>query len=231
MIDTLTGQDVQSSLTVAVRMGCALAAGIAIGMEREKHYQPAGLRTHMALALGACLVMIISILIPLKFQSIFPGSDPSRISAQAISGIGFLGAGAIFRYGFSVKGLTTAASIWTTSAIGLAFGAGLYFPGLLGAALLVIVLQVFEYVEMKLVERKDIRVLTIEFGTDRLDPSKVIDSLKRCELTIKRISIAESMARNSTELKINCLMDEDLEIKTIFDCIKSTGEITNIRID
>lgn len=231
MIDSITGQDIQSALTVTVRMACAMAAGLAIGIEREQHYQPAGLRTHMALALGACLVMIISILIPVKFLGLFPGSDPTRISAQAISGIGFLGAGAIFRYGFNVKGLTTAASIWTTASIGLAFGAGLYYPGFLGTALLIIILQVFEFIENRFVERKDVRVLTVEFKSDSLDISTVTRAVKQNGVDIRQMSITELVNQKTTELKINCRIDESLVIRDLFDGIKSLGDIKTLRID
>ena len=143
MIDSITGLDIFSPLTVLVRLCGAMIAGFLVGYEREQHYQPAGLRTHMVLSLGACLVMLISIYIPPVFMKESPGADPGRLSAQVISGIGFLGAGAIFKYGFNVKGLTTAASIWTMSAIGLAFGAGFTFWDCCGCALVVIaVLQV-----------------------------------------------------------------------------------------
>ena len=231
MVDTLTGQDIQAPLTVAVRMLFALGAGLAIGIERERHYQPAGLRTHMVLALGACLVMILSILIPVKFLGTFPNADPGRISAQAISGIGFLGAGAIFRYGFNVKGLTTAASIWTTAIIGLTFGAGLYFPGFLATALLIIVLQLFEIIENRLIERKDIRVLTIEFKSDGLEIGTLTEVVKKHSVDIRQMSITELINHNTTELKINCRIDEDLSIRLLFNDLKALGDIKVLRID
>jgi len=227
MTDALTGLEIQSPLVVTMKLIFSMAAGFAIGFEREKHYQPAGLRTHMVLSLGACLVMIISILIPVEF----PGSDPGRIAAQAISGIGFLGAGAIFRYGFSVKGLTTAASIWTTSAIGLAFGAGLYFAGLAGTALLIVVLQVFEVVETKLVERKDIRILTVEFKSETLEIGGVVKVLLDHGVTVRQTSIAELIESGTTELTINCRIDEDTSVKNIFHDIKAMGDIRVLRID
>jgi putative Mg2+ transporter-C (MgtC) family protein len=144
-----------------------MLAGLVVGLERERHYQPAGLRTHMVLALGSSLIMILSIYLPLHYLDKFPGSDPTRISAQVISGIGFLGAGAIFRYGFNVRGLTTAASIWTISGIGLAFGAGLYLLGEIGTGLLIVILQGFDFIERKFFEQRDMRVLTVSFHSKR----------------------------------------------------------------
>jgi len=100
-----------------LRLAVSMLLGGAIGFERERDSQPAGLRTHMILILGSCLAMILSINIGIK-----NGTDPTRMAAQVISGVGFLGAGAILRSGFNVKGLTTATTVWTTAIIGLAVG-------------------------------------------------------------------------------------------------------------
>jgi len=96
-----------------------------IGWEREKEEKPAGLRTHILVSLGSTLFMVIS-------AYAFSGnSDPTRIAAQVVTGIGFIGAGTILRTGFTVKGLTTAASIWAVSGVGLSVGAGLYLPAII----------------------------------------------------------------------------------------------------
>ena len=109
-------------------LGLLAAAGLGslIGLEREIHGQPAGLRTHMILAVGASLAAILSISYSQFLSSPNLPSDPGRIVAQVVSGVGFLGAGAILRFGVSVKGLTTASSLWTTAIIGIACGSG-YF--------------------------------------------------------------------------------------------------------
>ena len=101
-----------------------LLSGI-IGFEREHSHRPAGFRTHILVAVGSTLVMMTSKFVFLEYQGIVT-VDPTRLGAQVISGIGFLGAGTILREGFSVKGLTTAASLWAVSCIGLAVGAGYY---------------------------------------------------------------------------------------------------------
>ena len=119
----------------AIRLALAMLAGGLVGLEREIHRQTAGLRTHILISLGSCLLMMLSIWMP---QSVgLDKGDPGRIAAQVVSGIGFLGAGAFIKIGNNVKGLTTAASIWVVAAIGLAIGAGMYGPAAiaLGAAL------------------------------------------------------------------------------------------------
>jgi putative Mg2+ transporter-C (MgtC) family protein len=113
------------------RLLLAAVLGGAIGAERELNDQPAGLRTHMLLTIGACLFTLISA------YGFGRGTDPSRIAAQIVTGIGFLGGGAIVRHGLTVKGVTTAASIWATASVGVAIGAGSYVLGTGGAVLVV----------------------------------------------------------------------------------------------
>jgi putative Mg2+ transporter-C (MgtC) family protein len=120
-------------LELLTRLLLAAVLGGAIGAERELNDQPAGLRTHMLLTIGACLFTLIS---AYGFGR-GPGTDPSRIAAQIVTGIGFLGGGAIVRHGLTVKGVTTAASIWATASVGVAIGAGSYVLGIGGAVLVV----------------------------------------------------------------------------------------------
>jgi putative Mg2+ transporter-C (MgtC) family protein len=127
-----------SNWEVLTRLLAAAAFGSLIGFERERLLWAAGIRTHMVVCVGACLIMIVS---AFGFADVLGAKDvvldPSRIAAQVVSGIGFLGAGAILARGEIVRGLTTAASIWTVAAIGLAVGGGLYFAA--GAATVVII--------------------------------------------------------------------------------------------
>jgi putative Mg2+ transporter-C (MgtC) family protein len=118
-------------LELLARLLLAAVLGGAIGAERELNDQPAGLRTHMLLTIGACLFTLISA------YGFGGGTDPSRIAAQIVTGIGFLGGGAIVRHGLTVKGVTTAASIWATASVGVAIGAGSYVLGVGGAVLVV----------------------------------------------------------------------------------------------
>lgn len=113
-------------VTLVVRLFLAGLLGAFIGLERETHGRPAGLRTHTLVSLGACLVMLISIY---GFKE-SANSDPARLAAQVVSGIGFLGAGTILREGATVRGLTTAASLWVVAGIGLAIGNGFYLGGI-----------------------------------------------------------------------------------------------------
>jgi putative Mg2+ transporter-C (MgtC) family protein len=124
-----------SDLELLGRLLLAAVLGGAIGAERELNDQAAGLRTHMLLTIGACLFTLVS-----AYGFGAGPRDPSRLAAQIVTGIGFLGGGAIVRHGLTVKGLTTAASIWATASVGVAVGAGQYVLGIGGAVLVSVTL-------------------------------------------------------------------------------------------
>ena len=129
-------------IDIAVRLLVATFLGGIIGIEREWHGKDAGFRTHALVCLGAALIMIVSTDV-FEIYRQMADVDPSRIAAQVVSGIGFLGAGAIIRDPRGVKGLTTAAGIWTAAGIGLACGLGKYHPAVITTVLALLILIVF----------------------------------------------------------------------------------------
>ena len=130
-----------SGIETITRILVALALGAVIGFERESEKRPAGLRTHMIVCVAATLFTILS------FEA-FPGSDPARIAAAIVTGIGFIGAGCILKSGGEVIGVTTAASLWITTAIGIAIGVGYYLSAI------IVTLIVFGVLRLKPLERK-----------------------------------------------------------------------------
>jgi len=138
----------------------SLVLGATIGLERRRKGQIAGLRTFALISMGATLAMLISIYIPQVYLGLKNG-DPGRIAAQVVSGVGFLGAGAIIQMKGSVRGLTTAAGIWMTACIGLAVGAGMYLISVIATLLIIFILVNIERIEVRhnfLWESKIIRV-------------------------------------------------------------------------
>lgn len=119
-------------LTISLRLLLSLALGFAIGFERKMRFKEAGIRTHTIVCLGSCLYMLISIFA-------FDQADTSRVAAQIVSGIGFIGAGMIFYHKEVVHGLTTAAGIWATAAIGMAAGAGWYIISVIATTLIILI--------------------------------------------------------------------------------------------
>lgn len=223
--------EIFSPAIVLTRIVFAIIAGFFIGLDRERHSQPAGLRTHMVICLGACLMMILSIYIPSEYIKKGFGTDPTRLAAQVISGIGFLGAGAIFRFGFTVKGLTTAASIWTTSGIGLSFGSGYYFLGIICTIFLIVILYVFDKLEDLIIERRNWRQITVDFDSKHLSGSDIFAVIRDFGIPVNRPSIIENLEKKTTEVIISCRLEETFQIKEMFNRIKSLGNIKTVKID
>ena len=146
-------------LEICLRILLAMAIGGIIGWERETSNRPAGLRTHMLVAIGAATVMLMGELSLNKYAGITT-MDPTRLGAQVISGIGFLGAGTIMREGLTVRGLTTAASLWAVACLGLAAGGGFYEAAVAGTVAIILTLTIFEYLEKRFrkVKYKGVRV-------------------------------------------------------------------------
>ena len=134
-------------------VGAALAAGTLIGLERSYHGRPAGFRTHTLVSLASALLMLVTIQQGRWFPGAGPDTvrvDPTRMAQGVMTGIGFLGAGVIMKEGLSVRGLTTAASIWITAAIGILAGVGLYGAVVLGTGLTLGTLSVFRWIERRM---------------------------------------------------------------------------------
>lgn len=142
-----------SQTEIILRLVLAMMFGGFIGLERESHKRPAGFRTHILVCVGSALVMVIS---QYAFADFARATeyDPGRIAAQVVSGIGFLGAGTILREGATIKGLTTAASLWVVAGIGLAVGTGFYLAGAVTTGLVVVVLVVLDRFERRFIYTK-----------------------------------------------------------------------------
>ena len=171
---------------IFLRLLCAMAVGLIIGTEREYTHRPAGMRTHILVALGSCAVMITGELIFVEYMAYGATPDPARLSAQVITGVGFLGAGTILREGPSVKGLTTAASLWSVACLGIAAGAGYYVVAIAGMIFILITLTVFEALQKWMLRN---RHSYRDYIVDTTDVAEVLDTINAlsaecsCELS------------------------------------------------
>ena len=136
---------------IALRLACAMLVGIVVGLEREFTHRPAGLRTHILVALGACAVSITGEMLFTHYSALGALPDPARLSAQVVTGVGFLGAGTIMKEGASVKGLTTAASVWVVACLGIASGFGYYALTLLGLVFIFVTLTIVENLQHRFI--------------------------------------------------------------------------------
>jgi putative Mg2+ transporter-C (MgtC) family protein len=157
-----------------------------IGFERERNDRPAGLRTHILVGVGATIIMMIS----LGMHAINVENDAGRIAAQIVSGIGFLGAGTIIKEGFSVKGLTTAASLWATAAIGMAIGGGYYFLASLTTVVVLITLFILDNFDFSSGSKKYRNIkCTVTSKKDLV--AKMNKVIAENKIRIKKINVAK----------------------------------------
>ena len=153
-----------NAFSVIVRLLLAIVLGALLGIERERKQRPAGIRTYTLVCLGAALAAVTNVYI----CTLYPGTDPSRIPAQIVSGIGFLGAGTILvTKVHQVKGLTTAAGLWCCAAVGIAVGAGFYYGAIIAGVMVVISLRVFSYVDRNFIKYNKYMNFYTEYNSKR----------------------------------------------------------------
>ena len=175
---------------ILLRFGAAIVVSAAIGWERESAGRPAGLRTHVLVGFSACLVMLCG-----SYLSALNGAiDPTRMAAQVVSGIGFLGAGTIMHEGATIKGLTTAATLWAVGCIGIAAGAGFYVGALVAGVVAIVSLVGFEKLERKrgnkLEQRISVRLdYLAEQGVKQVVQERLKEIAKEYNLEIRNIGI------------------------------------------
>ena len=159
-----------TQVNLGLRLTLGLVLGAIVGFEREFHRQPAGFRTHSLVALGSALFTIVS-----GFAFDGPGADPTRIAAQIVSGIGFIGAGTILQYRGNIRGLTTAASLWSVAAVGMAAGAGMWILAIMATVLMLIVLSILDRVERLARRHLGMPADNYEVPTDSIDEGRSED--------------------------------------------------------
>ena len=207
----------------------ALVAGLLgslVGYERERQNQPAGLRTHIILVVGAALAMALSINIPIQYRAVTLSGDPARLAAQVISGIGFLGAGAILRYGLNVKGLTTATSLWTMAIVGLAVGAGYYLSSILITLFLLIVLVVVNIIEQRFI----VSYIDLSIALKADDRPGIVNDIKQSLSTKGKKVQSIKIKKNIEENKINVIIMINTSHHQDFEeIVNSISEISGVR--
>lgn len=207
-------------LEFLIRMLSAFLAGGVIGLQRERAEKPAGLRTHILVCSGACLITLASIF---GFRGL--GSDPARIIGHIVSGIGFLGAGTIFRYGKLVTGLTTAASLWATCGIGIVFGAGMYFLGVLGVTFVLLALVALGWYETYF-GRKGLAFLKVSVVDQPGSLGALTGVLGKLKVDIKEISLS----REREGQMVDCLLQVDVPPGvSSADLLRTLGEIEIVK--
>lgn len=212
-----------------LRLFLAFLVGGVIGVERESHKQQAGLRTHMLITIGAALLAMLSIHIPRAYFNPDAG-DPGRIAAQVVSGIGFLGAGAILRLGANVRGLTTAASLWTVAAIGLAIGGGLYVPAMIAAVLVFFTLVVLNVFERRIFPKQYLKMLRIFSRTGSADVRPMESILRRFRIEVKSTDLEQITDKGITRASFLCYIPDNAPLNDLYDELKQLPGVYKITL-
>lgn len=219
-----------TEMQVVARLVVAAVLGGAVGLERERHNQPAGLRTHIILAIGSTLAMCVSINVAMQFHPMAPNGDPARLAAQVLSGIGFLGAGAILRYGTNVRGLTTAASLWTIAVVGLAVGAGHYFPAVAATVLLFGALQALDMMEKRYMGQLVPKTITIK-AKDRFG---IVDEVKKTlqgfNTDVKTMSLAKDLDAHEIEIEAVTKIPGKESVDKIFFALSAIKDVRTVEV-
>ena len=215
---------------IIFRILLAVCFGALIGLEREHAHRPAGLRTHILVCVGACLVMLTSEFIYKQYHQFSPNTDVARLGAQVISGVGFLGAGTIIRNGSSVKGLTTAASIWVVACIGLATGMGFYFGATIATVTIFLCLAHIK----KISGFYDNKKISLAVMAEPKAVQNVINTMEKSFtenlVRINKVSI-KTQKNNSSEVHFQLSVNESVNPTSILNNIYSVAGVNSVSIN
>jgi putative Mg2+ transporter-C (MgtC) family protein len=219
-----------TEIDMIIRLGLGFLAGAIIGFERSSRHQVAGLRTHILIAVGATLLMLLSIWLPQHFSGMKNG-DPGRIAAQVVSGIGFLGAGAILRLGNNVRGLTTAASLWLIAAVGLAIGAGMFIAAAAAELISLITLFALDIFEKRLFPSERNKILELHYRHSNPDTRRAMEILGGFGIRSQSMDVNQRTDKGKgSQLRFLISIPESTDIAKLAKSLKSAGEIARVEI-
>lgn len=201
---------------VLFKVIASIVFGGLIGLERERHNQPAGLKTHIILCVGATLITIVSIQMAQDIGEPHR-SDPTRIAANIVTGIGFLGGGAILRIGATIRGLTTAACLWAVTGVGMAIGAGYHFAAALTILVILLTLHFMGRLENVFLDRKTFKEMTL---TARSSPDllgSVEKVLSSNLISIKTIELEREISEANVEIRALLIIPERVNLNKLSD--------------
>ena len=194
--------------------------GMVVGAERKRKGQTAGIRTFALISMGACLAMLLSIYVPQEYMGLKNG-DPGRIAAQVITGIGFLGGGAMIQMRGTIKGLTTAAGIWITAIIGMAVGIGMYLVSFAATALVLITLITFEQYSKRKKIGQDSKVINLTIDGILKDIDEYQKVLKDNDIHLSTFYVEYDYEKQITELNFVILVHTYTDVLPILSMISN----------
>jgi len=220
-----------SEVQIILRVLLGAVLGAVIGFERERDNQPAGLRTHMILVVGATLAMVLSVNLGYLFARPGTPADPARLAAQVISGIGFLGAGAILRYGFNVKGLTTATSLWTMAIVGMAVGAGYYLIGVFTTALMLVVLGLLNIIENRFVRKSVSRFISIQANYRKGVVKAIRQIVQEFSDDLVSFTIQKHIKNKRLRIQVVAHISRDQTLEDLIETLSDIDGVRNLKVE
>lgn len=218
-----------TTLSSIYKLTLSMVLGAIIGYERKRKGQIAGVRTFSLIAMGATLAMILSIYVPQEYLGLKNG-DPGRIAAQVVSGIGFLGAGAIIQMKGSVRGLTTAAGIWMVAALGLTVGVGMYVIATVATLLILFILWVLERMEHRMSANFESRIINIHTDSVVQDITPYRTLLKERHASLTNFFISVDYENNNTTINLVVLVPETTDLTDLFTDLRRINPTRSISL-
>ena len=212
----------------SARIAASFFCGLLLGFERKTRQHSVGMRTLILISVSSSLLAMLSSIITLEPR--VTGGDPTRVAAGVVTGIGFLGAGAILRQGMNIKGLTSAAIIWTAAALGIACGVGQYFLAGITLAVSLASLIILEKVEFHLFPAEKSKNLTIVYENHDIDIQKVQQEVAEAGLIQRDLNMSESIEKERTVLRFSVKAPGDFKLDELTKKLMKTGKIIKISI-
>ena len=216
-------------ISASLKLAVSFLLGAIIGIERQTRRQSAGIRTFSLICMGATTAMLLSIWIPQSYPDFLNG-DPGRIAAQVLTGIGFLGAGAIIQSRGSVHGLTTASTIWVVAIMGMAVGAGMYLPAIALTLISLFVLIAMDRADKRKALAGQIKQLQIHFETDTPEIERVIKIVRKHSIFVYDVSVERNYKRQTAQLSIKVQAKPRETLDSLFDEIRQTTAVTEVSL-
>lgn len=224
----LTATEVTTG-NAAFRLVLSLLLGSSVGLERKRKGQMAGIRTFALISMGATLAMLLSIYVPQEYLGLKNG-DPGRIAAQVITGIGFLGAGAIIQMKGSVRGLTTAAGIWMVATIGMAVGVGMYAVALIATVLVLFILMQLERIEHRVNVGSEARTVRLKLRGIVTDIARYRKVLHSHHVTLSNFYVEYDYQEDVTRLNLIVLVKENTDFVKLFTQLSAINNTLTISL-
>ena len=213
----------------AFRLVLSMILGMMVGMERKRKGQVAGVRTFALISMGACMAMLLSIYVPQEYLGLKNGY-PGRIAAQVVTGVGFLGGGAMIHMRGSVRGLTTAAGIWMVATIGMSVGVGMYAVAIIGTLLILLTLIALEVWEHRRRIGQESRVICVKINQVGISADRYKEVLSRNYVQLSTFYMGCNYEQQTTEFNFVVMYRKDVDLQSLFEQLRQIAPTHSIAL-